>query len=215
MPVPDAGEPFDAGSYTPIECRAGLGLNDATYLLPLWAPDAGSPFPTAEAMIPRVLFDRVSTTPGDVVADLSRLRIVAIRFDICNRSTTAPCRDGRWRHQARAPADVQRWQRGGRRVARVLSGASQRGVRGGRYAAGARQAPERADRERVARQHRLGTGRGVHLDARRVHSSLRQRAPHHSADALRADDGAGRRRLGVFRGIEKRAGGFARIGSRT
>lgn len=90
MPVPDAGEPFDAGSYTPVESRP-LGLNDATYLLPLSAADAGSPFPSPEAMIPRVLFDRLSTTPGDVITDLSRLRIVALRFDICDRSTTAPC----------------------------------------------------------------------------------------------------------------------------
>lgn len=90
LPMVDAGEPFDAGSYTPVEARR-LGLNDATYLLPLSSPDAGSGFPSAEAMIPRVLFDRVSTTPGDVITDLSRLRIVALRFDICDRATTAPC----------------------------------------------------------------------------------------------------------------------------
>ena len=90
IPLPDAGEPFDAGSYTPSESRR-LGLNDATYLLPLSLPDAGGPFPSPETMIPRVLFDRVSTTPGDVVTDLARLRIVALRFDLCDRSTTAPC----------------------------------------------------------------------------------------------------------------------------
>lgn len=92
MPMTDAGTPFDAGSYTPVESRR-LGLNDATLLLPLAPLDAGSPFPAPELMIPRALFDRISTTPGDVVTDLARLRVVALRFDICDRATTAPCAD--------------------------------------------------------------------------------------------------------------------------
>lgn len=86
----DAGGGFDAGSYTPVESRL-LGLNDVTFLFPLPSPDAGSPFPPAETMIPQGPFDRVSTTPGDVVTDLRRLKLVALRFDICDRATTAPC----------------------------------------------------------------------------------------------------------------------------
>lgn len=89
MPVVDAGTPFDAGSYTPTESRQ-LGLNDITYLFPLVA-DAGSPFPAPESMIPYALFDRVSTVPGDVVTDLRRLQLVALRFDVCDRAATGPC----------------------------------------------------------------------------------------------------------------------------
>ncbi|MBM4780999.1 MAG: hypothetical protein GQE15_25155 [Archangiaceae bacterium] len=89
MPVVDAGSPFDAGSYTPVESRQ-LGLNDVTYLFPLVA-DAGSPFPAPESMIPYPLFDRISTVPGDVVTDLRRLQLVALRFDVCDRAATGPC----------------------------------------------------------------------------------------------------------------------------
>lgn len=82
----------DAGSYTPVEKRA-LGLNDLTYLLPLSPADGGtpSPFPTADTMIPRALFERLTTTPGDVLTDLSRLRLVGVRFDLCDRSKPMPC----------------------------------------------------------------------------------------------------------------------------
>ncbi len=81
----------DAGTYTPIEKRL-LGLNDLTYLLPLGA-DGGtpSPFPAADTMIPRALFDRLTTTPGDVLTDLSKLRLVGIRFDVCDRAKPMPC----------------------------------------------------------------------------------------------------------------------------
>lgn len=90
---PDAGaaEPDGGTGYVPIEKRA-LGLNDVTFLLPLGL-DGGrpSPFPAADTMIPRVLFDRLTTTPGDVLTDLSRMRLVAIRFDLCDRSMPTPC----------------------------------------------------------------------------------------------------------------------------
>ncbi|MBL8924073.1 MAG: hypothetical protein JNJ54_34770 [Myxococcaceae bacterium] len=88
--APDGGATLDAGSYTPVESRL-LGLNDITWLFPLPSPDAGSPFPPAETMIPQAPFDRLSTTPGDVVTDLRRLQLVGMRFDICDRATTAPC----------------------------------------------------------------------------------------------------------------------------
>lgn len=90
--APDAGAERDAGHYQPVEQRR-LGLNDVTWLLPLPATDAGSPFPAPEAMLPRAVFDRVSTQPGDVVTDLGRMRLVAARFDLCDRPTVAPCAD--------------------------------------------------------------------------------------------------------------------------
>lgn len=84
----DAGPP-----YRPTEARL-LGLNDVTWLLPLEAPDAGSPFPAPEALLPRANFERLTTLPGDVAAALSQLRVVALRVDLCDRPTTAPCAPG-------------------------------------------------------------------------------------------------------------------------
>lgn len=92
--APDAGPvEADAGRYVPTESRL-LGLNDVTWLLPLPTRDAGSGFPPATSMIPRASFDRISTTPGDVVTDLSRLELVGLRFDLCDRPTVAPCAEG-------------------------------------------------------------------------------------------------------------------------
>jgi hypothetical protein len=91
-PGRDGGTPaVDAGVYVPVEKRA-LGLNDATFLFPL-SVDGGrpTPFAAADTMIPRALFDRLTTTPGDVLTDLSRLRLVGLRFDLCDRATPSPC----------------------------------------------------------------------------------------------------------------------------
>lgn len=87
----DAGA--DAGHYVPTESRA-LGLNDVTMLLPLDSVDAGTPLPGPEALLRYDLFDRLSTTPGDVLTDFDRLRVVAIRFDVCDRAAPGPCPDG-------------------------------------------------------------------------------------------------------------------------
>lgn len=84
----------DGGTYVPVEKRR-LGLNDVTMLLPLQSVDAGTaPMPQTEAIIPFDLFDRLSTIPGDVITDINRLRIVAVRFDICDRGQPVPCAPG-------------------------------------------------------------------------------------------------------------------------
>ncbi|MEW5742903.1 MAG: hypothetical protein AB1938_28565 [Myxococcota bacterium] len=83
----------DAGVYVPVESRR-LGLNDVTVLLPLDSVDAGTPFPSPEVMVPFDLFDRLTTTPGDVLTDFERLRVVALRFDICDRAQPGPCPAG-------------------------------------------------------------------------------------------------------------------------
>lgn len=84
----------DGGTYIPVEKRQ-LGLNDVTMLLPLQSIDAGyAPMPSPIAMVPFDLFDRLSTDPGDVITDINRLRIVALRFDICDRSKPEPCAPG-------------------------------------------------------------------------------------------------------------------------
>lgn len=89
--VEDGGA--DAGAYVPTESRA-LGLNDVTLLLPLDSVDAGTPLPGPEALLRYDLFDRLSTTPGDVLTDFDRLRVVAIRFDVCDRAAPGRCPDG-------------------------------------------------------------------------------------------------------------------------
>ncbi|MEW6435463.1 MAG: hypothetical protein AB1730_28535 [Myxococcota bacterium] len=81
------------GPYVPVESRP-LGLNDVTVLLPLESVDAGTPLPGPEALIRYDLFDRLTTTPGDVLTDFDRLRVVAIRFDVCDRAQPGPCPPG-------------------------------------------------------------------------------------------------------------------------
>jgi hypothetical protein len=90
--VPDAGPAPFVDTYVPIERRA-LGLNDVTFLLPLPTADGGTPFPAADAMVTRVLFDRLTTQPGDVQAELSRFALVAARFDLCDRPRPGRCPD--------------------------------------------------------------------------------------------------------------------------
>lgn len=82
----------DASVFVPAETRA-LGLNDVTLLLPLEPLDAGTPLPPPEAMIPPFLFERLTTVPGDVLTELRRLRVVAIRFDVCDRAAVGDCAD--------------------------------------------------------------------------------------------------------------------------
>lgn len=87
----DAG--MDAGRYTPVEQRR-LGLNDVTVLLPLDSVDAGTPLPGPEAMVPYDVFDQLTTGRGDILTDYDRLRVVALRFDVCDRSQPVPCAAG-------------------------------------------------------------------------------------------------------------------------
>lgn len=91
--VPDAGGTPDAGRYVPTQ-RQPLGLNDVTLFLPLEPLDAGSPFPRPTELLPLHVFERVTSIPGDVLTDLSRLRVVAVRFDACDRSAPGECPAG-------------------------------------------------------------------------------------------------------------------------
>jgi hypothetical protein len=90
MVAPDAGVSGFVEGYTPTERRA-LGLNDVTFLLPLPGGDGGTSFPRADALVPRALFDRLTTQPGDVLAELPRFVVVAARFDLCDRPRPGPC----------------------------------------------------------------------------------------------------------------------------
>jgi hypothetical protein len=88
-PVVDAG--VDAGTvFVPTQTRL-LGLNDVTFLLPLEALDAGSPFPPPEEVVPFSSFDRLTNLMPLVRTDLGRLRIVGVRFDLCDRAGPVPC----------------------------------------------------------------------------------------------------------------------------
>lgn len=88
-PSPDAG--VDASvPFVPTQTRL-LGLNDVTWLLPLEALDAGSPFPAPNALIPFASFTRLTAAQPVVRTDLPRLRLVALRFDICDRGQPVPC----------------------------------------------------------------------------------------------------------------------------
>lgn len=91
--TPDGGGAPDAGGYVPTQ-RQALGLNDVTLFLPLEPLDAGSPFPRPAEMVPFYVFERVSTLPGDVLTDFARLRVVAVRFDACDRSAPGECPAG-------------------------------------------------------------------------------------------------------------------------
>lgn len=83
----DAG--VDAG-FVPTHTRL-LGLNDVTFLLPLESLDAGSPFPNPFEVIPFASFDRLSSAAPAVRTDLSRLRLLGLRFDLCDRAAPVPC----------------------------------------------------------------------------------------------------------------------------
>lgn len=89
---PDASTEEDAG-FTPTQTRL-LGLNDVTALLPLEQLDAGSSFPAPIELIPFSAFDRLTSAMPRVVTDLSRLRVLAVRFDICDRAQPVPCEEG-------------------------------------------------------------------------------------------------------------------------
>lgn len=89
-PSTDAGTEVDAGVFVPTEQRP-LGLNDVTFLLPLEPLDAGTPFPAAVSLIPLPLFTRLTEASPRVSTDLSRLRVLGIRFDACDRATPEPC----------------------------------------------------------------------------------------------------------------------------
>ena len=65
-----------------------LGLNDVSVLVPLAAATS------AQGMVPPELFDRLVTGPGDVLDPYAAFRVVAIRFELCDRVAAGPCPDG-------------------------------------------------------------------------------------------------------------------------
>ena len=88
-PAPPSDAGVDAG-FVPTHTRL-LGLNDVTFLLPLESLDAGSPFPSPFEVIPFASFDRLSNGAPVVRTDLRRLRVLAVRFDLCDRAAPVPC----------------------------------------------------------------------------------------------------------------------------
>lgn len=78
------------GGFVPTHARV-LGLNDVTFLLPLESLDAGSPFPNPFEVIPFASFDRLSNGAPVVRTELARLRVLAVRFDLCDRAAPLPC----------------------------------------------------------------------------------------------------------------------------
>jgi hypothetical protein len=86
--------------HVPSESQP-LGLNDVSMLVPL--PPAGGTtlarMTEGDGLVPRALFDRLVTGPGDVIDAYEDFHLVAIRFDLCDRVAAGPCPedDGRLR----------------------------------------------------------------------------------------------------------------------
>lgn len=83
----------DAAAWQPTHTHT-LGLNDVTWLLPLESLDASTPFPTAAQLLPFASFSRLTSAEPRVDVNLSRLRVVALRFDVCDRGPPQPCEAG-------------------------------------------------------------------------------------------------------------------------
>lgn len=76
-----------------------LGLNDITLLLPLPEPEA-EPLVPITSLVPQPVFTALVLEPGDIFTDYERFRVVAVRFDLCDRLAPGPCpteADGRLR----------------------------------------------------------------------------------------------------------------------
>ncbi|MFT3712298.1 MAG: hypothetical protein QM817_32025 [Archangium sp.] len=84
------GGAADASVFVPTEKRL-LGLNDVTFLLPLEGLDASTPFPAAQTIIPFSAFTRLTEAEPVVRTDLERLRVLGVRFDVCDRTDAMPC----------------------------------------------------------------------------------------------------------------------------
>ncbi|MFZ5445166.1 MAG: hypothetical protein ACOZQL_34570 [Myxococcota bacterium] len=79
----------DAGALDPTH---RLGLNDVTWLFPLERLDAGTPFPPAAQLLSSVSVERLTTALPMARTEVSRLRVVGLRFDRCDRSEPGvPC----------------------------------------------------------------------------------------------------------------------------
>jgi hypothetical protein len=94
----DATADVWTSGYMPHESHA-LGLNDVSMLFELpedWiagttvARMTGVPGYTGE-LVPRDAFAHLVTTPGDVGFAYERFHLVAMRFDVCDRTQPGPC----------------------------------------------------------------------------------------------------------------------------
>jgi hypothetical protein len=88
------GESPDA--HVPTESGA-LGMNDVSILLPLPPNGATAVLATMTDggdLVPRDLFARLVSTPGDVIATYEEFHLVAIRFDLCDRPAPGACPPG-------------------------------------------------------------------------------------------------------------------------
>jgi len=95
-----AADSPSADAYVPTESHA-LGMNDVSILLQLPEDPVGtttfarmSGFPGGAELVPRDLFARLVTTPGDVGEVYDDFHLVAIRFDLCDRINPGPCPEG-------------------------------------------------------------------------------------------------------------------------
>ena len=106
----DGGAPDGAIVSTPPVRNRSLGMNDVSFLVPLPTDDnavlfrASDPSADGSPFLSEALFTRVTTVDGHGPAELSvphkYLQITAVRFDVCDRNTSAPCgpnEDGRLR----------------------------------------------------------------------------------------------------------------------
>ncbi|MFO0747709.1 MAG: hypothetical protein U1F43_18895 [Myxococcota bacterium] len=86
----DTTGPDASDAVTPAH---GFGLNDLTVLLPM--PNASTPSLLApDTLVPSAVWQRLVADPGDVLADFATLHVVAVRFDLCDRTATTPCPPG-------------------------------------------------------------------------------------------------------------------------
>ncbi len=73
-------------------------MNDITILLPLPATWSGPPTLARMSdegdLVPRTLFDRLVTDPGELLRPYDDFHLVAIRFDLCDRAAPGACPEG-------------------------------------------------------------------------------------------------------------------------
>jgi len=81
--------------HVPTESQP-LGMTDVSMLIPL--PPAGGTtvlrMADGSELVPRALFDRLVTAPGDVLDAYESFHLVAIRLDLCDRVAPGTCPDG-------------------------------------------------------------------------------------------------------------------------
>ena len=93
--TPIADAPVDAGP--PPETRK-LGMNDISIFgpFPLGAPPLGNinGIDQPRDLVPRTLFAQLVTSHGDILNDFEEFGVVAVRFDVCDRTAPGRCPDG-------------------------------------------------------------------------------------------------------------------------